>query len=300
MTEIEPRTEQVTLHLEGPRAVRGVSLSDFENFIESFLAALRDFDRGRRGAETKKSGRPYRRDEAVTAFRLVDFKPGSGIATLEPEHVGAPDSDDPLFEERLPSLTNLHALVHDIEEREPLPDPVTDALERACRTFGSQGSIEVELPSGHYGHKTEITPKVLEEIRARTGRPAPKDVEAISGRLHLLDVEPDKIAIRDASGVDWVCQYPEEMEPKVLGLAGKIVWAHGQGRQTSPQRGAMTIDEIKAVEQGDQASLFTPEPVGLERLIEEQGVRYPQELGSLGSPEWTDEDEAFLSALTED
>ena len=46
--------EKITLRLEGSRAKRGVALADFENFIENFIAALRDFDRDRRGAPTRK------------------------------------------------------------------------------------------------------------------------------------------------------------------------------------------------------------------------------------------------------
>lgn len=72
---------QITLTLEGSRAEHGVSLSDFESFIESFLGALRDYDRSRRGAPTRKPGRLERRAEAVTAFRLVRFEPGSGRAS---------------------------------------------------------------------------------------------------------------------------------------------------------------------------------------------------------------------------
>ena len=99
---------QITLRLGGSRAEHGVSLTDFENFIDSFLAALRDYDRGRRGEPMRKSGHPDRRAEAVTAFRLVRFAPGSGIATIEPERLMSSDDQPPCSTTRrfrLPSIT---------------------------------------------------------------------------------------------------------------------------------------------------------------------------------------------------
>src|SRR4051794_461726 len=105
---------QVTLTITGSRAQDGVSLSDFESFIDNFLAALRDYDRASRGEPTRKSGHPDKRAEAVTAFRLVAFTTGSGVATLEPEQVATGDDD------RLPvgdvplSLATLSALTADL------------------------------------------------------------------------------------------------------------------------------------------------------------------------------------------
>lgn len=75
----EASDNQIMLTIKGARAERGVSLSDFESFIDNFLAALRDYDRAGRGEPTRKSGHPDRRAEAVTAFRLGGFQTGSGL-----------------------------------------------------------------------------------------------------------------------------------------------------------------------------------------------------------------------------
>src|ERR1700692_2086243 len=83
--------DPITLRLEGSRAERGISLSDFETFIDSFITALRDFDRDKRGAPTRKSGHPEARAEAVAAFRLVGFREGSAVAIIEPELKGDDD-----------------------------------------------------------------------------------------------------------------------------------------------------------------------------------------------------------------
>jgi hypothetical protein len=293
----EDRTE-ITLRLEGSRAEHGVSLSDFESFIDSFLAALRDFDRDRRGVQTRRSGHPERRAEAVTAFRLVRFAPGSGIATIEPETL-APTDEQPLPLDVVPiALENLRALVEDVETEKQVSEAVTDALGRACRAFGPDGSIRIDFPTELRAEPARIDLPQLERLRRTTPAPA-GEIRSVSGRLHLLDVEPDKLAIRSASGVDWTCRYPEELEARITRLMDRVVWAEGSGLLTSPQRGTMTIDRIEPVELGDQSTLFTTQPVPDQDLLASQGISGPQGLAALADPEWDDDaDDPYLAALT--
>ncbi len=122
--------ETITLTIKGARAQRGVSLSDFESFIGNFLASLRDYDRADRGEPTRKSGHPDRRAEAVTAFRLVGFQTGSGVAIIEPDLMAA--EDDQLHVDDIPlSLATLRALTDDLAAERPVPEPVLEALGRA-------------------------------------------------------------------------------------------------------------------------------------------------------------------------
>jgi hypothetical protein len=121
----------------------------------------------------------------------------------------------------------------------------------------------------------------------------------VSGRLHLLDVEPDKLAIRTSSGVDWTCKYPEELEPTVKRLVGQIVWAEGTGKLTGTLRGTMAIARVDALDQGEQTVLFTTEPTPEAVLLAGQDISGPQGLASLSDPEWDDEaDDSYLEALT--
>jgi hypothetical protein len=297
MMTTEDRTE-ITLRLEGSRAEHGVSLSDFESFIDSFLAALRDFDRDRRGVQTRKSGHPERRAEAVTAFRLVRFTPGSGIATIEPETL-APTDEQPLPLDVVPiAVENLRALVDDVEADTQVSEAVTDALGRACRAFGPDGSIQIDFPTELRAQPARIDLPRLERLRRIIPAPA-GEVRSVSGRLHLLDVEPDKLAIRSSNGVDWTCKYPEELEARITRLMDRVVWAEGSGLLTSPQRGTMTIDRIEPIELGDQSTLFTSQPVPDEDLLASQGIGGPQGLAALADPEWDDDaDDPYLAALT--
>lgn len=283
----EDRT-QITLRLEGSRAERGVTLSDLESFIDNFLAALRDFDRGRRGEPTRKSGHPGRRAEAVTAFRLVRFEPGSGIATVEPESL-APDENERLPLDEVPvSVETLRALVDELEAGAAVSEPVTDALGKACRSLGSDGSIAIHFPPHIRATPGRIDISRIEQL-GHASEARPDEVRGVSGRLHLLDVEPDKLAIRTSSGIDWTCKYPEELEPTVKGLVGQIVWAAGTGHLTSPLRGTMTIERVEAVEQGEQSPLFTLEPTADTDLLARQGINRPQGFASLADPDWDDE-----------
>lgn len=297
MMTTEDRTE-ITLRLEGSRAEHGVSLSDFESFIDSFLAALRDFDRDRRGVKTRKSGHPERRAEAVTAFRLVRFTPGSGVATIEPETLASTD-EQPLPLDVVPiAVENLRALVDDVEADTQVSEAVTDALGRACRAFGPDGSIQIDFPTELRAQPARIDLPRLEHLRRIIPVPA-GEVRSVSGRLHLLDVEPDKLAIRSSNGVNWTCKYPEELEAMITRLMDRVVWAEGSGLLTSPQRGTMTIDRIEPVELGDQSTLFTSQPVPDEDLLASQGIGGPQGLAVLADPEWDDDaDDPYLAALT--
>jgi len=295
-------TDSITLRLEGARARRGVVLSDFETFIDSFLAALRDFDRDRRGAPTKKSGHPEARAAAITSFRLVGFREGSGIATIEPELALAGGDNESLVESEPLQMMNLRALLSSVDREEPLPDSVTDSLEKAVRSAGEDGTLSVEIPEpGHAGmdcRSVLIDAERIARIRAAKQTPPPRVVTSISGRLHQVDFEPDKLAIRSSDGVDWICRFPEELESQIEELVNRFVWATGSGTFQSASRGSMQLAAIKAVEAGIQTGLFSGDPISGDDLAKAQNVTVPQGLEAVGAPEWTDADEAYLAALT--
>ncbi|MBA3328374.1 MAG: hypothetical protein H0T43_08745 [Solirubrobacterales bacterium] len=293
MTE-ETKT-QITLTIRGARAERGVSLSDFESFIESFLAALRDYDRAGRGEPTKKSGHPDRRAEAVTAFRLIGFQTGSGIATIEPQLVSADDNQLLVGEVPL-SLETLRALADDLAAERSVPEPVLDALGKACRSVGADGSVAIAIGDA----ATEpivVNSGLLDRVTLARNAVADEEVRSVSGRLHLLDLEPDRLGIRTAGGIEWSCRYPEALEEHVKSLLDRIVWVEGSGKLTSPLRGSMAIERIDPVDV-EQSSLFTPSPVDEDELLARQGIDAPQGLDALSDPQWDDEtDDAYLAAL---
>lgn len=289
----------ITLRLEGSRAESGIPLANFESFIDNLLSALRDFDRSRRGAPTRRTGHPERQAEAVTAFRLLRFELGSAVATLEAEE--AIDEEERLPLGDLPAaLVNLEALVDDVASSVPLPQPVSEALARACRALGSNGSVAIELNSRAGHPPTLIDAGSLESAGSTPSAESAEGARMVTGRLHLIDTEPDKLAIRSSAGIDWVCSYAEQLEEHVKGLVGALVWAHGAGRLLSPLRGRMTIERIDAVDQGEQSPLFTFAPVEESELLARQGIGEPQGLSSFADREWSDdEDGPYLAALLE-
>jgi len=285
----------ITLTLKGARAERGVSLSDFESFIDNFLAALRDYDRADRGEPTRTSGHPDRRAEAVTAFRLVGFRTGSGVATIEPELMVADDDQLPIDEMPL-SLANLRALTADLAAERPVPEPVLEALGKACRAVGADGSVAIDL-SDASARRVVVDKRLLDRVALANVTDGSDDVRSASGRLHLLDLEPDRLGIRTASGVEWSCRYPAVLEQRVKSLLDRIVWVQGSGRLTSPLRGTMMIERIEPVDM-EQSALFTTTPVDEDELLARQGITAPQGLKSLSDGEWDDEtDDAYLAAL---
>lgn len=285
----------ITLTIKGARALRGVSLSDFDSFIDNFLAALRDYDRADRGEPTRKSGHPDRRAEAVTAFRLVGFQTGSGIATIEPELMAAEDDQLPVDDMPL-SLSTLRALTDDLAAERPVPEPVLEALRKACRAVGADGAVAIDLEEAGDG-PVVVDNHLLDRVALAKGTDAGDEVRSASGRLHLLDLEPDRLGIRTANGVEWSCRYPEALEQHVKSLIDRIVWVRGSGRLSSPLRGAMTIELIEPVDM-EQSALFTTTPVDEDELLAHQGITAPQGLESLSDLDWDDEtDDAYLAAL---
>lgn len=296
--------QSITLRLEGSRATDGVSLPDFEKFIDSFLAALRDFDRSRRGESPKKAGHPESRAQAVTAFRLVAFRKGSGIATIEPDLTPPEGDTQELVEVEPIQITNLKALLVTVEAESELPVPVSDALDRACQSVGEDGSLSVEVGDTESGgddwRRVVIDAPRLARIRANTPASAElKSVSSVSGQLHRVDFEPDRLAIRATDGVDWECSFPEELEEVVEKLVNRLVWAAGNGTLRSPRKGTMQLDRIESVDQGLQTALFSSDPAVDSDLAPDQGIVEPQGLDSFGFVEWGDSDEAYLEALTE-
>lgn len=291
----ETNDSQITLTLKGARAERGVSLSDFESFIDNFLAALRDYDRAGRGEPTRKSGHPDQRAKAVTAFRLVGFRMGSGVATLEPELASAEDDQLPVDDVPL-SLTTLRALSGDLASERSVPEPVLDALGKACRSVGADGSVTIEIGAAAAA-PVVVDSGLLDRIALAGNAVADEEVRSVSGRLHLLDLEPDRLGIRTASGVEWSCKYPEVLEERVKAMLDRIVWVEGSGKLSSPLRGSMTIERIESVDV-EQSPLFTTAPVDEDELLARQGISAPQGLAALSYAEWHDErDDAYLEAL---
>jgi len=287
---------QITLTIQGGRAERGVSLSDFESFIDNFLAALRDYDRAGRGEPTRKSGHPDKRAEAVTAFRLVRFQTGSGIATIEPDRAAIDEEQLPVGDVPL-SLATLRELVSDLATEKSVPEPVVEALGKACRSVGSDGTFAIEM-SGAPDSRLVVDADLLDRLARAGSKPADDEVRSVSGRLHLLDLEPDRLGIRTANGAEWSCRYPEELEERAKSLLDRIVWVEGSGKLTSPLHGSMTIERIESVDDVEQSPLFTVAPVGDNELLIGQGIAAPQGLDAFSDPEWDDEtDDAYLAAL---
>ena len=291
----ESSDKQITLTIKGARAERGVSLSDFESLIENFLAALRDYDRASRGEPTRKAGHPDRRAEAVTAFRLVGFQTGSGVATIEPEFVSPDDDQLPVADIPL-SLATLRGLAEDLAVERTVPEPVVEALEKACRSVGADGSVAIEFADASTA-PVVVDSGLLNRIALAVDSVGDEEVQSVSGRLHLLALEPDRLGIRTASGVDWSCRYPEALEERVKSLLDRIVWVEGKGKLISPLRGTMTIERIEAVDT-EQSALFTAAPIDEDELLSRQGITAPQGLDALSDSEWDDDaDDAYLAAL---
>lgn len=293
---------QITLKLEGEKAIEGVSLAAFEGFVNHFLAALRYHHRVSTATPVRKAGRPFTVDELATSFRLVKFMTGSGIAVLEPP-ITSLDEESLVADADVPTLAwaNLADLLRAVEANRTLDEAVVNELDSALKALGREGRFSLDLTSASLRTSQSFTAESLNRLRPAKVEPRVRPL-TISGVLHAIDLEPDKVAVRTARGVDWICRYPAELESSVLTLIGQRVWARGSGYQPSARTGLLNVEEVHAVPEFEQTSLFTGAPLAVEELIKQQHVRGPQGLTTFVDPEWEDDEESalFLEALLGD
>lgn len=246
-----------------------------------------------------REGHPTTREDLVTAFRLVEFHPGSAIMELEPMRVV---SDEPqLYDAELLAVENLQAFMDTIESEDVIEPAVTDAIESARKTLGADGRIEITVArrAQRARKRVVIDETVVRSLEQRARRRSARPLRIV-GRLHMLDDEPRKVGIRTSDNVDWICTYPTELEEAVAALMRTRVVARGVGAEQSPNRGRLEISAIEGLNAYEQSSLFTFERVPIDHLIEQQGIR-----AAHGAPRLLDDDaeddeiDAFLDALME-
>jgi hypothetical protein len=291
---------QITLTLRGERAQKGVTLDAFEAFIDHFSNALRYHYRAARAEVIKKTGRPFAEDQVVTAFRLVEFRTGSGVAVLEPPLTEAEEqgSADPFAGVPTLAWANVADLLDVIDAGRQLEEPVVNELELAAKSLGERGRFSIEYRAQGRVRNRELDEAWLALVKVPEQLEAPRPY-TISGVLHAIDLEPDKVGIRTPRGLDWACRYPAELEHEVLPLLGTRVWARGKGMVTSARAGTLELESIHAVAEFEQTELFTGPVVALDDLIAQQGLARPQGLLALADPNWVsgDESDMFLEAL---
>jgi hypothetical protein len=70
--------------------------------------------------------------------------------------------------------------------------------------------------------------------------------------------------------------YPEALEQRVKSLLDRIVWVLGNGRLSSPLRGAVAIERIEPVDM-EPSALFTASPVDEDELLAAKASRRPKD-----------------------
>jgi hypothetical protein len=287
---------QVVLDLHGARAQQGVEIDAFEIFFQHFRAALREFFRASRGAIPRSGGRPVARDAAAAAFRLVEFRTGSGIATLEPALPGDLTAEDFMLDpgEAL-SITTLQSLLIAICADQRLSAPVVEALGSARRAIGDDGCFGVEISGSRQSPRVVIDQEGMKRLQRAEGgsQDAPTNV---TGRLHMIEVDQPgrRVGIHGQDGVDWTCSYADEMHLMVKTLIERLVRAEGVGRRVTATTGRLAITRLEPISEHTQDVLFTVETVSLQQLLSEQQIDRPQGLDALVDEHWEDDEESRL------
>jgi len=209
------------------------------------------------------------------------------------------ETDDSLFDaEGELAMSNLVSLVGRLETRAEIDPDVVDALGSATRSLGDGGRIELDVLAEGARTRVSVDEALLRSVE-RTNGGGVEEIGHVSGRLHMIDLEPDRVGIRAPNGMEWTCHYPDDLEERIKQLVDQAVVATGSGRKVSAQRGTMALEDIAPAVEHRQDTLFTAEQVPLAELMAQQGIAGPQGLGSLGDPEWEDDEEGrrFLEEL---
>lgn len=304
-TRVAARRPRITITMKGQRATEGVELDAFELFIENFRKTLREFDRQRHGRKMGRQGVPDEVDAAASAFRLVEFRTGSGVAILEPPLAPEPEQAPlPEVDGETRSVTTLSALMDALDEGERLEPTVVSALEATRTSVGGDGTFAVRLK----GRRKEafIDANVTARLTALL-EPPDKTVDGpltLVGSLHLADVAVTalRVEVTGQDGVEWECTYPATLVESVKALLGQIVTVAGTGRRISPGKGRLKVETIAATPSLRQGELFTVEPVPMADVIARSGVTGPQGLDALVDPDWIDDEDAdrFLELVLGD
>lgn len=291
-------SSRITLTMNGEHAQKGIELDAFDRFIRHFTSALRCHYRASKSEPPRKAGHPLSQDQLATAFRLVEFRSGSAIAVLDPPTTDA--GPDLLTGSNVPTIAwvNVDSFLTAVETRRLIEDDVANELEQATKCLGKDGSFVIDYRNGATAKVHRFDLPELARMRAPQTAEAPRQ-HTITGSLHAIDLGPDHVAIRTASGMDWRCRYPDELEERVMTFVGARVWARGVGKTTSTRSGTLEVVEIHAVAEYEQTALFTGAPLPLGQLMERQAVHGPQGLAAFADPEWEadDESERFLEAI---
>jgi len=295
----------VVLDLHGARARTGVDIDALESFIGHLRTALREYWRAGQGEIPRKGGRPFAREAAASAFRLIEFRTGSGIATLAPTTASDVDGADLPLDDTGEALavTTLRGLLKDVLDETRLPDPVVEALGSARRAIGEDGRFGVTLADDGQIPKVVIDEKRMRRLQQPESDPTDATVTVI-GRLHMIEADPPnrRVGIRAQDGIDWTCTYPDGLHPIVTKLIERLVRISGMGRRMTAATGRLCIERLDAIAEHAQDPLFTVEPVPLAQLRAEQNVGAPQGLAAFVDEEWTDDEESrrFLEATLGD
>ena len=138
--------DRIILKLTGSEAHHGLPWANLASFVDDIRRALREYDRQRQGAVPARGGHPSGREDQVTSFRLVSFKPGSAIMELEPippKSIGDDEAHPVIAEAEQLAVENLRSFVDSLESPDSALDSVvTDAIDEARRRLGEDGKME--------------------------------------------------------------------------------------------------------------------------------------------------------------
>lgn len=209
--------ERIEVVLKGSRTAEGaVDFDALLAFGDAFRRALRALVRSRSGLPPVQPGQPGAEVREATSLRLIGLRAGSAILVLEPASPRI--VADPVLEA-------LRDLVDGVEGRRTLEPPIVGYLRDAVRSLGDHSSVGFRVPGRPPADLDEPRLDALPVPDAVS--PASPATGAVDGWLHAVDIDPDEVRIRDTTGREWTCHYPDALETYVRDMIGRVVRVEG-------------------------------------------------------------------------
>lgn len=120
------------------------------------------------------------------------------------------------------------------------------ALVQSVKALGDGGSVAMIAPGVD---PVRIDAAVLDSIVPPGAPSETETVSHVDGWLHGIDVEPDEIRIRDASGQDWPCRFTPDIEAEEAALLGSQVRAEVDA-PVPPRSAVLEVTRLQPLDAG--------------------------------------------------
>lgn len=303
---------RLRLRLDGEDIEPGkISFRDLKNIADLTQAGLERTAKILRESHGSGSGKSTRALRDATELLLVGIEEGSAVAIAELRQPRDEDAQDqlPSLPPRDLGIRALETFIDGLRELETNQEPrvpakwdnsVMDVAEQLAR-FTSERNVSLSMTTESAvrpAHAATVTGSQAEKLSIRhVAQPRRRSVR---GELILIDLDTERIDIKDLSGRRTHCTFADSTRDQVLALVGHQVMATGEEDVETSTGRASPLRIESLVDAGEQMALgedFWRNPSAEEQAMEQRTKRITS-VAELADPSFDEaEIDAFLSEI---